>query len=389
MLAFKLAFKNLIGAGLRTWLNVSVLSFAFVLLVFYNGMIEGWNRQGRRDTIKWEIGGGQFWHPEYDRYDPYTYQDSHQALSEETNKLIKEGVLTPVLISQASIYPEGRQVSVLLKGMDPDQQLLSIPTESLKNIQDGSGAVLGKRMAESAHLEVGDKVLLRWRDKNGMFDAKEIEITSIFKSDVPSIENGQMYLPLSVLQEMTGMENEATFLTLSNDAKLDKLEGWTFQTQDLLLADFDALIQSKKAGGMVLSGVLLIIALLAIFDTQVLSIFRRQKEIGTFIALGLTRSQVVGIFTVEGGAHSILAALVGAVYGIPLFIWLNNVGIPMGTENQDAGITIAEVIYPYYGFGLIISSILLIVISATIVSYMPSRKISKMKPTDALRGKLQ
>ena len=31
-------------------------------------------------------------------------------------------------------------------------------------------------------------------------------------------------------------------------------------------------------------GLLLNIALLAIFDTQVLSIFRRQKEIGTYIA---------------------------------------------------------------------------------------------------------
>jgi len=69
MIAIKLAFKNLLGAGLRTWLNVSVLSFAFVLIIFYNGMIEGWNRQGRNDTQDWETGQGQFWHPEYDRYD--------------------------------------------------------------------------------------------------------------------------------------------------------------------------------------------------------------------------------------------------------------------------------------------------------------------------------
>ena len=45
MLAIKLAFKNLLGAGLRTWLNVTVLSIAFVIIVFYNGMLDGWNRQ--------------------------------------------------------------------------------------------------------------------------------------------------------------------------------------------------------------------------------------------------------------------------------------------------------------------------------------------------------
>lgn len=389
MLAFKLALKNLIGAGLRTWLNVLVLSFAFVLLVFYNGMIDGWNRQGRRDTKEWEIGQGQYWHPEYDRYDPYTFQDSHQPVSAAIQKQIREGKLTPVLINQASIFPEGRIQSVLLYGMDPDQEILQVPVSVLKGVKEGTAAVIGRRLAESVHLKLGDRILVRWRDKNGMFDAREIEIAHIFKSNVPYIENGRMYLDIDVVRKMTGMTDEATFLIAGKNSALESVDGWIFKDDDFLLAEFDAIIEGKKAGGLIMSGLLLIIALLAIFDTQVLSIFRRQKEIGTFIALGLTRSQVVGIFTVEGGAHSLLAALVGAAYGIPLFLWLDKTGIPMGKESQDMGITIADTIYPYYSLGLIISSLLLVVISATIVSYLPSRKISRMRPTDALKGKLQ
>jgi ABC-type antimicrobial peptide transport system permease subunit len=168
-----------------------------------------------------------------------------------------------------------------------------------------------------------------------------------------------------------------------------KLNGWVFRDQGFLLADMDKIIQAKKAGGSIMQALLLIIALIAIFDTQVLSIFRRQKEIGTYIALGMTRSQVVGIFTVEGGAHSILAALLGAVYGIPLLLLLNKTGIPMGyTEGLDIDLPIGEAIYPYYSIQLIIISTLLVIISATIVSYLPARRISKMKPTDALKGKL-
>jgi len=56
---------------------------------------------------------------------------------------------------------------------------------------------------------------------------------------------------------------------------------------------------------------------------------------------------------------------------------------------QMTDIPIAESIYPYYSIGLIFVTILLVVLSATIVSYLPARKISKMKPTDALKGKLQ
>ncbi len=49
-------------------------------------------------------------------------------------------------------------------------------------------------MAESVKLTAGDKVLIRWRDKNGTFDAREIQIASIFSCDVPPVDNGQMYI---------------------------------------------------------------------------------------------------------------------------------------------------------------------------------------------------
>ncbi|MBI9067008.1 MAG: ABC transporter permease [Salinivirgaceae bacterium] len=387
MIALKLAYKNLLGAGLRTWLNVTILSFAFVLIIFYNGLLDGWNRQGKRDTINWQTGQGQLWHSEYDPFDPYTIADSHAPLSDIVLKEIHAGNLSPILITQATAYPNGRVQNALLKGIDPNQKILQLPSADLNNVQEKYSAFIGSRMAEAAKLNVGDWVLVRWRDKNGTFDAREIQIAAIFKCDVPAADNGQIYISLSVLQEMMGLENEASILVSNENFSQKNIDQWVFKDLDFLLEDFEKLIASKKGGSMIMQGLLLILALLAIFDTQVLSIFRRQKEIGTYIALGLTRWQVVGIFTVEGGAHSILAALLGAVYGIPLFIWLGKVGISFGTP--DMGITIAETIYPYYSVRLVIISLLIVVFAATVVSFLPARKIAKMKPTDALKGKLQ
>ncbi|MGB8490444.1 MAG: FtsX-like permease family protein [Bacteroidales bacterium] len=387
MLALKLAFKNLMGAGLRTWLNVSVLSFAFVIIVFYNGLIDGWNRQSRLDTSEWETGDGQYWHPEYDRYDPYSIIDAHQPISGEIQSEIEIKKLVPVLIAQATAFPQGRMKSVILKGIDPGQKVLKLPTDKLLPSGDVDYAIIGKRMAESAKLKAGDNLLIRWRDKNGTFDAREIQIASVFDCDVPSADKGQIYLRLDVLQKMMGMGNEATLLVAAKDYKKKNFSGWVFKDQAFLLADMDKIIQAKKAGGSIMEGLLMIIALIAIFDTQVLSIFRRQKEIGTYIALGMTRPQVVGIFTVEGGAHSILATLLGAAYGIPLFLLLGIAGIPMKAA-QATDLPAAENIFPYYSIGLIVTTIILVVITSTIVSYLPARKISKMKPTDALRGKI-
>ncbi|MBK9390255.1 MAG: ABC transporter permease [Bacteroidetes bacterium] len=388
MLAFKLAFKNLMGAGLRTWLNVAVLSFAFVVIIFYNGMLDGWNRQGRNDTIAWVTGAGQFWHPGFDRFDPYTFQDSHNLLSPEIVSEVEKKNLSPVLVSQATAFPQGRSLGVILKGIDPEQTILSLPSSALKDEINQDNAIVGKRFAESANLKKGDKLLIRWRDKNGTFDAREVNIAEIFNCDVPEADNGQVYLSINNLQKMMGMQNEASYLVAGENNPVKNPDNWIFRDLSFLLADFDKLILSKRVGASIMQVFLLLIALIAIFDTQVLSIFRRQKEIGTYIALGMTRIQVVGIFTVEGGTHSILATLLGALYGIPLLLLINKTGISFGI-GQNMNITLADTIYPYYSLKLIISTILLVILSATIVSYLPSRKIAKMKPTDALKGKLQ
>ena len=134
---------------------------------------------------------------------------------------------------------------------------------------------------------------------------------------------------------------------------------------------------------------MMFLAMLAVFDTQVLSIFRRQREIGTHMALGMTRGQVVRLFTMEGAMHGVLAALLAALYGIPMLGILAAKGwkLPQSTENY--GMVVAERIFPAYGLGLVIRTVVLILITTTIVSYLPARKISKMKPTDAIRGRIQ
>jgi putative ABC transport system permease protein len=45
--------------------------------------------------------------------------------------------------------------------------------------------------------------------------------------------------------------------------------------------------------------------------------------------------------------------------------------------------------YPVYSGALVITTTFVILLATTIVSYWPSRKIAKMNPTEALRGKLQ
>jgi len=390
MMAIKLALRNLIGAGLRTWLNVIVLSFAFVVIIWHKGFLDGWNRQARTDMIRWEAGGGQYWQHTYNPYDPFTLPDSHDTIPAETGRLIEKHLLTPILITQGTLYPAGRMQSILVKGIDPGQKILSIPSAMLDTVMHGIPAIIGTSMASGTKLRKGDVVTLRWRDKNGAFDATEITIAGIFQTNVPSVDGSQIWIPINKLREMMLLPGQATMLVSSDENKIfPEVKGWDFKSQEFLLSELDTIIKTKTVGGAILWGILLMLALLAIFDTQVLSIFRRQKEIGTYVAMGMTRGQVVTLFTVEGAMHSVLAALLGAAYGIPLLTLQAVKGIALPVSGADYGISMAERLYPHYGIGLIIITILIVMLTTTLVSYWPARKIAKMKPTDALRGKIQ
>lgn len=381
-LAIKLAYKNLTGAGLRTWLNVIVLSFAFVVIIFFNGLMDGWDEQSKKDTIAWQYGYGDLLHPDYDPFDPFTLQDGHGILTDANGNLV------PMLIRQATIYPDGRMLSISLNGIDASQTIVKLPTQKLTTSSAAIPAIIGKRMAKAAKLSVGDEVLLRWRDKNGTFDAGNITIVSIFDTTVGTVDSGQIWIPISTLWNMTGLHNHATKYIIANE-NYAHANQWKYRNQEELLKEITKMIAMKKVSGSIMYIMLLAIALLAIFDTQVLSIFRRQKEIGTYIALGMTRLQVVKLFTVEGSMYSILGSIVGCIYGIPLFIYISKKGIGMPEMADEMGMAIAERIFPVYGVGLVLSTILLVVISATIVSFLPARKITKMDPVHALKGKLQ
>jgi ABC-type lipoprotein release transport system permease subunit len=389
MTALKLAYRNLIGAGLRTWLNVFVLSLVYILIIWFYGLLDGWNRQAKKDMINWETGTGQYWQKNYDPYDPFTLNDSHDKIPAELKDDISKGLITPILISQASIYPEGRIQGALLKGIDPGQTILELPTAKLAVEMKEIPAIIGTIMARTNKLAEGDYVTVRWRDVNGTFDAAEARIVGIFKTFVPTVDAGQLWIPLERLQEMKQMPGEATIMVCGNNYTSETIEGWNFTGLDILMKEIEDMIAVKSKGGSIMYIFLMLLAMLAVFDTQVLSIFRRQREIGTYMAMGMTRGQVVRLFTIEGAMHAVLAALLGAVYGIPLLFLQAVKGFTIPGDSGSYGIAIADKIYPKYSIGLIIITILIVFTTTAIVSYLPARKIAKMKPTEAIKGKLQ
>jgi putative ABC transport system permease protein len=389
MIIPKLAMRNILGAGLRTWLDVFVLSFAFVAIIWTQGLYVGMGEQIVHAMKDAEIGGGQYWHEHYDPYNPLSLPDAHSIIPLELQDMIDAEQAIPILVLQGTIYPKGRFTPVLLKGIDPHQSLLTLPSHFLNQTSTELPALIGNRMAQNTGLKVGDSVTIRWRDANGVFDARDIGIVQVMNTSVQSIDLGQVWLPLSRIQHLSGMPNEASYIVIAKDADdFPEVSGWNLRDLDFLLEDVRIAVRSNTLGASILYTVLMALAMLAIFDTQVLSIFRRRKEMGTLMALGFTRLKVIQLFTLEGAFHGILAAIVAAVYGIPLLTVFAKHGWALPQAMDSYGYAMGEKLFPAYSARLISGTTLLVLIVTTIVSFFPTRKIAKLKPTDALRGRM-
>ncbi len=307
--------------------------------------------------------------------------------------MIHDNKATPILFRQAAIYPEGRIQTVLLKGIDPQQSILSIPSHKLSSPGDEVPILIGERMAKNISAKIDDTITIRWRDVKGTFDAVEGKIVAIMKTDVTGIDKGQLWVPLQELEKMTCLPNEATIIVVDQNVDQNisykaQFADWEFKSQKFLLKDITSMVKSKRISAGILYAILLFLAMLAIFDTQVLAIFRRRKEIGTLMALGMTRRQVVTVFTLEGAMHGILAIFLAALYGIPFLIYSAKTGMALPQTTDDYGFALAQRLFPSYSLGLVLITILVVMSTVTIVSFMPSRKISHLKPTEALKGKI-
>ena len=386
---FNIAIKNLIGAGIRTWLNVFVTSVSIFMIIFSSGMYTGMREHAMNVSIDTEIAGGAYWHPEYDPYDPITFENSHGPTPNGLNQLIENGEAIEILVSQASIYPNGRVIPIVMKGITANQTVLNIPTQTFLEYNGSNIPILiGKGMAASSKLKIGDTFIVRWMDKNRTYDANQGEVIHIMDTDNFKIDMGHIWIPLSVVQNMLSMDKQSTYVVYKEGLQnIKDKSDWIKRDVNYLIKDMEAIIAQDRPNAIVIYIILFVLAAMGIFNAQTLSIFRRKKEIGTLMALGMHKRKIMLLFTLEGALNGFFAILLTIILFGPFLYYFSIYGIPLPIDYSDMGLIVAKRLIPIYPFSLLFITCFLVFIILLIVSYIPSRQISKMHPVDAIRGK--
>ena len=389
----KLALRNIIGNGWRSLINMIIIAIVMIGMIWMQAMYHSWIRLAETEARDWEIGSGQLHHVDYDRYDAFSWDSSFAEIPAELRVWVDSQDAVPILLSPAVIYPQGRMTSVLVKGIPREQTLLSIPTEALEEDDEYYiPAIVGPAMASNNRLAEGDIVTMRLKDAHGSFNALDLKITRIMNTPVPTTDAGQIWIDLDKLQEIKDLHGNASIVVLSEKAARElgesALSSWKFMSPRYLLADLYKVMETETGQQNIMFALLLFLAMIAIFDTQILALFKRRREIGTLSALGMQKSRIIALFTLEGILYMVFSIFFTAVLGFPIFWYFAKYGyrIPQGFDSFGmAGMS--DVIRFQYPISIILGTIVFVFVLTAIVSWIPSARIARMNPTDALRGK--
>lgn len=149
------------------------------------------------------------------------------------------------------------------------------------------------------------------------------------------------------------------------------------------LADFynkTVVLFSKQVN--VVKTIIALIIILSISNTQTMSVLERTTEIGTSLAIGLRRRQVLLLFLMEGMLIGVIGGLIGIILGYFLSLAISGIGIPMPPAPGMAhGYTGEILVTPY----LAMDALILAILTTLTASVMPAWRASRLIIVDALR----
>ncbi len=383
----KIAWKNFYRQGLRAFLNVLVTALSIIAIVFNISLLNGFQAQATRNMVVSDVAGGHYLAPGFDLLTPTEWEDHSRPVPEVLRRL-PHPEKAEILVQQGQIFPRNRLYPVQLRGVEMEQSLLDLPMDALKSQPAEPGdyipAVLGTKMAEKAHLRKGDTVVLKWRDRFGAVDAREVKVVDVAYFLNPRIDEGIVWLRLDHLRSITRREGEISWVAV--DRYRGPVEGLRSETVEELMADLLAMLKQDRRNSKILWTILIFLAGISIFNTQILNVFKRQKEIGTLMAFGMEPGQIVRLFALEGVYAALGALIAAAVLGVPFFTWFQSVGFDV-THLKETAIPVHEKVFLDIRPGEVAVTGVTVFAIMVAVAWLPVRKISRLEPTAALRGK--
>lgn len=289
-------------------------------------------------------------------------------------------------------------------GVDPDNEILVSPrlfnpqNDKGQFVQgnDRVGITIGKGLAETLDLKLGDEATLIAQTVQGSANGIDVVVKGIVYVPLPSFSKRAVYTHIDQAQQLIRLPEKYTEIAirLKNVNKtqdlINRMQGAVKAAEAEIRGwwDIQPLIPKVEIIWNTIIGIVSILlfvsATLGVLNIIYMLVAERTVEIGTLMAIGAKSGEIKALFTVEACLIGIFGGTAGIIVGNILVLIMNFKGINFDNPFGSGSV----LVFPTVSILTSLAVFLIAVFICSIAAIFPAHKASKIEPVRAFRGQL-
>jgi ABC-type lipoprotein release transport system permease subunit len=405
LLYLRLAWRNIWRHRRRTVIVVLAMALGLAMMMFYDGLIEGFNQAIYGNAIK-VLGGNIQAHAIGYR----AKADQTPLLPLENDQAVIDAALTqPQVVAASRRIKTGGLASsregafpVGITGIEPEQEVnVNLAAQHVVagrylKAQDGDVVFIGKGLADAMSVGVGDRIALTGRALHEQMRLRTMTVIGIYDLGMADIEKRSIFMSLKEAQDLYGLSGQSTEVAISlkklgQEAEVINaikpgLPGYEVESYAINFPELQQALESKGGVMSIFSVVILMIAGIGILNLLLMAVYERTREIGLLGALGLKPQQISFLFILEGTMMGLVGVVVGIILGLTFNGIFMNVGLDF-TKYSNVTSYMALIngrVYSGWGLGSLGWRALTVAIISALAAFYPAREAASREPAEAL-----
>ena len=413
-----MAWRNILRQRSRTLLSLLAIAAGVVAVIFTKGWIDGMMASLEGYTINLTSGHVRLVRPEYrvkERLLSLSYPIGEEGpgytrLVEEIREL--PGVTTAIgrIRFGLLLAPFAGEKQLALQGVGAElaaEDRVAHLGRFLRGEGEGrlprpgrQEILLGRTVLRKLGLKVGDKVNAVFNTSFGSFKIATFRITGAVASGLMYLDESTAYIPLDVAMNLLELPDAVTEIVVFTDRvektrELQKTVATYLGRKGLRYAaiswtehnEIIAYIERSKGLYSLIYLAFVVLASFVVFNTMMMIVSERTREIGMLSALGFAPGGIRRLFLAESLLVAAGGSLLGVLFGGAVNWALSKVGFDLSAymETSAPAMMLTPRIYPSFKVVDLFFAALLGVVVTMVAAYLPARRAARLHPTEALR----
>jgi putative ABC transport system permease protein len=397
-----IAFRNVFRNTRRTTLTLLVISFGAAALILSGGFF-AYNFSGLREsTIRNGIGHLQVVTARYlEAGEERPLQNGIEGHAELQRWLAARPHVTATTaqIDFVGLISNGEKSEAFLgSGVDPARERAMGFSLNLKQgtpLGAENDVLLGVGLAASLKARTGDVLTLMGTTTDGALNAVDVRVAGLYATGIKEFDARALKVSLPTAQRLLDTERVTKVIVrLDETSRTEEMraallaaglgphgQGLALRSWRDLASFYKQVVLLYNAIFLFLGVIIFILVVLSSSNTMMMSVFERVREIGTLMAFGTRRRQVLAIFVLEGAVLGVLGGLCGLAVSYGLIQAINHAGLTMPPPPSfSTGFPLLIKLVP----GLFAGVFFLIVAMLTASAVLPAWRGARLRIVDAL-----